>query len=43
MADKSGRPVSEIKGYFEDKKEYLKETLMDNKVIDLLMSKAKIS
>lgn len=43
MADKSGRPVSEVKGYFEDKKEYLKETLMDNKVIDLLMSKANIS
>ena len=43
MADKSGRPLSEIKEYFKDKREYLKETLMDNKVIDLLMSKAKIS
>ena len=43
MAVKSGRDVAEMKKYYEEHMEYLVGTLMDKKILDFLMSQAKIS
>ena len=43
MAAKSGRDVAEMKKYYEEHMEYLVGTLMDKKILDFLMSQAKIS
>lgn len=43
MAEKSGRPLDEIKKYFADKKDYVTTTVLDNKILDCLLDKAKIS
>ncbi|MBE9504502.1 MAG: hypothetical protein IME96_10040, partial [Proteobacteria bacterium] len=42
MAESSGRDIKEVKSYFVDKKEYLASNLLDNKILDFLMSQAKI-
>jgi len=43
MAEKSGRDVAEMKKYYAEHMEYLVGTLMDKKILDFLMSQAKIS
>ena len=43
MAAKSGRDVGEMKKYYEGHMEYLVGTLMDKKILDFLMSQAKLS
>ena len=43
MAAKSGRDIEEMKKYYEGHMEYLVGTLMDKKILDFLMSQAKIS
>ena len=42
MAESTGRDIKEIKDYFKDKEEYLASNLLDNKILDFLMSQAKI-
>ncbi|MDH3974351.1 MAG: trigger factor [Deltaproteobacteria bacterium] len=43
MAEKSGRPLDEIRKYFGDKRDYVTTTVLDNKILDYLLEKAKIS
>jgi len=43
MAAKSGRDVEEMKKHYGEHMEYLVGTLMDKKILDFLMSQAKIS
>lgn len=43
MAEKSGRPLEEIRKYFGDKRDYVVTTVLDNKIFDYLLDKAKIN
>lgn len=43
MAAKSGRSIDEMKKYYEAHMDYLVGTLMDKKILDFLLSQAKIS
>lgn len=43
LAERSGRTSGEIRSYYEDKKSYLMSSLMDKKVLDFLMDRAKIA
>ena len=42
MSEGSGRPVEEVKSYFEGKGDYIKSNIKDMKIISFLISKAKI-
>lgn len=42
VAESTGRDLEEVKSYFRDKEEYLATNLLDNKILDLLLSQAKI-
>ena len=43
MSEKSGRPIDEIKKYFGDKRDYLVSNILDEKILDYLLDKAKIN
>lgn len=43
MSAKSGRSIDEMKKYYEAHMDYLVGTLMDKKILDFLLSQAKIS
>ena len=42
MSEGSGRPVEEVKRYFEGKGEYIKSNIKDMKIVSFLIGKAKI-